>query len=36
MRRVAEDVFQIALTPRDAINVYLVGDVVIHAGTGVR
>ena len=36
MRQVAEDVFQIALTPRDAINAYLLGDVVIHAGTGLR
>ena len=33
MRRVAEDVFQIALTPRDGINAYLLGDVVVDAGT---
>jgi hydroxyacylglutathione hydrolase len=33
MRRVAEDVFQIALTPRDGINAYLLGDIVIDAGT---
>ena len=33
MRRVAEDVFQIALTPRDGVNAYLVGDIVIDAGT---
>jgi hydroxyacylglutathione hydrolase len=35
MRRVAEDVFQIALAPRDAINAYLLGDVVVDAGTKV-
>jgi hydroxyacylglutathione hydrolase len=33
MRRVAEDVFQIALTPRDGVNAYLLGDVVVDAGT---
>jgi hydroxyacylglutathione hydrolase len=33
MRRVAEDVFQIALSPRDGVNAYLLGDVVIDAGT---
>jgi glyoxylase-like metal-dependent hydrolase (beta-lactamase superfamily II) len=33
MRRVAEDVFQIALTPRDGVNAYLVGDIVVDAGT---
>jgi hydroxyacylglutathione hydrolase len=32
MRRVAEDVFQIPLMPRDAINAYLLGDVVVDAG----
>ena len=33
IRRVAEDVFHIALTPRDAINAYLLGDIVVDAGT---
>jgi hydroxyacylglutathione hydrolase len=33
MRRVAEDVFQIALSPRDGVNAYLLGDVVVDAGT---
>ena len=33
IRRVAEDVFQIPLTPRDGINAYLLGDVVVDAGT---
>ena len=33
MRRVAEDVFQIPLAPRNAINAYLLGDVVVDAGT---
>ena len=32
MRRVAEDVFQIALSPRDGVNAYLLGDVVVDAG----
>ena len=36
MRRVAEDVFQIALTPRDGMNAYLVGDVVVDAGAKVN
>ena len=36
MRRVAEDVFQIPLTPRDAVNAYLLGDVVVDAGTMVN
>jgi hydroxyacylglutathione hydrolase len=36
MRRVAEDVFQIALTPRDGVNAYLLGDVVVDAGTKVN
>jgi hydroxyacylglutathione hydrolase len=36
MRRVAEDVFQIALTPRDGINAYLLGDVVVDAGATVN
>jgi hydroxyacylglutathione hydrolase len=31
--RVAEDVFHIALTPRDAVNAYLLGDIVVDAGT---
>ena len=33
IRRVAEDVFHIALTPRDGINAYLLGDIVVDAGT---
>ena len=33
MRRVAEDVFQIPLAPRDGVNAYLLGDVVVDAGT---
>jgi hydroxyacylglutathione hydrolase len=36
MRRVAEDVFQIALAPRDGINAYLLGDVVVDAGAKVN
>ena len=35
MRRVAEDVFQIPLTPRDGVNAYLLGDVVVDAGAKV-
>ena len=33
MRRVAEDVFHIPLSPRDGINAYLLGDVIVDAGT---
>jgi hydroxyacylglutathione hydrolase len=33
MRRVAEDVFQIPLAPRNGVNAYLLGDVVVDAGT---
>ena len=33
IRRVAEDVFHIPLTPRDGVNAYLLGDVVVDAGT---
>jgi hydroxyacylglutathione hydrolase len=33
MRRVAEDVFHIPLSPRDGVNAYLLGDVVVDAGT---
>jgi glyoxylase-like metal-dependent hydrolase (beta-lactamase superfamily II) len=33
MNQVAEDVWQIPLTPRNGINAYLVGDVLIDAGT---
>jgi hydroxyacylglutathione hydrolase len=33
MRRVAEDVFQVALSPRDGVNAYLLGEVVVDAGT---
>src|SRR6188472_465149 len=36
MRRVAEDVFHIPLTPRDGINAYLLGDVVVDAGAKVN
>jgi hydroxyacylglutathione hydrolase len=36
MRRVAEDVFQIPLTPRHGVNAYLLGDVVVDAGTKVN
>ena len=36
MRRVAEDVFQIPLTPRDGVNAYLLGDVVVDAGAKVN
>jgi hydroxyacylglutathione hydrolase len=32
IRRVAEDVFQIALAPRDGVNAYLLGDIVVDAG----
>jgi glyoxylase-like metal-dependent hydrolase (beta-lactamase superfamily II) len=32
MKQVADGVFQIALTPRDGVNAYLVGDVLIDAG----
>ena len=33
IRRVAEDVFHIALTPRDGVNAYLLGDIVVDADT---
>jgi hydroxyacylglutathione hydrolase len=33
MRPVADGVFQIPLLPRDAINTYLIGDVLVDAGT---
>ena len=36
MRRVAEDVFHIPLMPRDGVNAYLLGDVVVDAGTKVN
>ena len=32
MKQVAEGVFQIALTPRDGVNAWLVGDVLVDAG----
>lgn len=32
MNQIAPDVFQIALVPRDGINAYLIGDVVVDAG----
>lgn len=33
MNRLTEDVFQLPLAPRSAVNAYLVGDVLIDAGT---
>jgi glyoxylase-like metal-dependent hydrolase (beta-lactamase superfamily II) len=33
MNRVAEDVFHIPLAPRNALNAYLLGDVLVDAGT---
>jgi glyoxylase-like metal-dependent hydrolase (beta-lactamase superfamily II) len=36
VRRVAEDVFHIPLTPRDGVNAYLLGDVVVDAGAKVN
>ena len=33
MHRVAEDVFHIPLSPRDGVNAYLLGEVVVDAGT---
>ncbi len=33
MKQVADGVFQIALTPRDGVNAWLVGDVLVDAGT---
>ena len=33
MRRLGEDVFQIPLAPRSGVNAYLVGDVLVDAGT---
>jgi glyoxylase-like metal-dependent hydrolase (beta-lactamase superfamily II) len=33
MREVADDVFHLPLAPRDAVNAYLVGDVLVDAGT---
>lgn len=32
MRQLADDVFQIALLPRDGVNAYLVGDTIVDAG----
>lgn len=32
MNQLASDVFQIALAPRDAINAYLIGDVIVDTG----
>lgn len=32
MRRLVEDVFQIPLMPRDAVNAYVIGDVLVDAG----
>jgi glyoxylase-like metal-dependent hydrolase (beta-lactamase superfamily II) len=32
MNRLAEDVFQIPLMPRDAVNAYVLGDVLVDAG----
>jgi glyoxylase-like metal-dependent hydrolase (beta-lactamase superfamily II) len=36
MRRVAEDVFHVPLSPRDGVNAYLLGDVVVDAGAKVN
>jgi glyoxylase-like metal-dependent hydrolase (beta-lactamase superfamily II) len=36
VRRVAEDVFHIPLTPRNGVNAYLLGDVVVDAGAKVN
>src|SRR4029450_1635632 len=33
MRQLADGVHQLALAPRDALNTYLVGDVLVDAGT---
>jgi hydroxyacylglutathione hydrolase len=33
MNEVAEGVFQLPLTPRNGVNVYLIGDVLVDAGT---
>jgi hydroxyacylglutathione hydrolase len=33
MRRLAEDLFHIPLLPRNAVNAYLLGDVLVDAGT---
>jgi hydroxyacylglutathione hydrolase len=33
MRRVAEDVFHIPLSPRNGVNAYLLGDIVVDTGT---
>ena len=32
MNKVAEDVWQIPLTPRNGVNAYLVGDILVDAG----
>lgn len=34
MHQVAEDVWQISLAPRDLVNAYLLGDVLVDAGVG--
>lgn len=33
MRQIADDVFHLPLAPRNAVNAYLVGDVLVDAGT---
>ena len=33
MRRIADDVWQLPLLPQDGVNVYLVGDVLVDAGS---
>src|SRR4051812_47328941 len=33
MNEIAQDVWQIPLAPREAVNAYLVGDVLVDAGT---
>ncbi len=32
MRRLSEDVFQLALTPRNGVNAYLIGDLLVDTG----
>jgi glyoxylase-like metal-dependent hydrolase (beta-lactamase superfamily II) len=34
MRRVADDLWQLPLAPRDSLNAYLMGDVLVDAGVG--
>lgn len=34
MKQIADDVWQLALAPRESVNAYLVGDVLVDAGLG--